>query len=282
MTFTYIRHIPSAPLNTYIDYFYHLEGFMPHRREKILPTGWLDLEINFGGTVEVYDASGTKSVASCAESWWAGVWSTYGTVEWPLNIHLAGIHFKPGGAYPFLNFPLSELHNQIVSADAIWGSVAAELYEQMYAAPSAQARLTLLEQTFLTRLGDAPQGLSTVQYAVGKIARHGGALSIQRLSDHIGISQNHLLTQFKRMVGIAPKALARLYRLKHVLRSIALTYDVDWAQLAYQAGYYDQSHFSNDFMAFVGNSPTDYLQVRRKLQAADPQRNRLLHVLPID
>jgi hypothetical protein len=124
---TYIRHIPSPPLDTYIDYFYYLDGSMPNRREKILPTGWLDLEVKLGGAIQIYDTSGTKSVATCVDSWWAGVWNTFGTVEWPLNIQLIGIHFKPGGAYPFLNFPLSELHNQIISADAIWGGFAAEL-----------------------------------------------------------------------------------------------------------------------------------------------------------
>src|ERR1044071_361775 len=89
---TYFRHFPSSPLNTYIDYFYCLDGSMPYPREKILPTGWLDLEINFGGAIKVYDAGGTQSVATCVESWWVGVWNTYGTVEWPSKIQLIGIH----------------------------------------------------------------------------------------------------------------------------------------------------------------------------------------------
>jgi AraC-like DNA-binding protein len=98
----------------------------------------------------------------------------------------------------------------------------------------------------------------------------------------MGISHNHLLTQFKRMVGITPKALARLYRLKHILHAIDPTHNVDWTQLAHQSGYFDQAHFSNDFMAFVGHSPTDYLERRRQIHAANPERNQLLHVLPTD
>ncbi len=277
---TYIRHIPSPPLDAYIDYFYYLDGSMPYPREKILPTGWLDLEVNFGGAIQVYDASGAKAVATCVESWWVGVWSTYGTVEWPPNIQLIGIHFNAGGAYPFLKFPLSELHNQIVSADVILGPYAADIRDRLYAAPTIQARFALLERLLLARLGETPHGLKAVRYAVAELARHHGALSIRALSDHIGISQNHLITQFKRMVGIAPKALARLHRLKHVLRSIDPTQPTDWALIAHQAGYYDQSHFNNDFMAFLGHCPTDYLQLRRQLHAADPEHDRLLHVLP--
>jgi AraC-like DNA-binding protein len=279
---TYIRHIPCPPLDNYIDYFYYLDGSMPYPREKILPTGWLDLEVNFGGAIQVYDASDTRLVATCVESWWVGVWSTYGSVEWPPNIQLFGIHFKPGGAYPFLKFPLSELHNQIVSADAILGAYAADLRERLYDAPTIAARFALLERLLCARLCEMPYGLNAVRYGVKEIVRHHGALSIQALSDHIGISQNHLLTQFKRMVGISPKALARLYRLKHILRSIDPMQPVDWALIANQAHYYDQAHFSNDFRTFTGHSPTDYLRLRRQSYDANPERDRLLHVLPID
>jgi len=269
-------------LNTFIDYFYYIDGPMPYRREKVLPTGWLDLEVNLGGAIQIYDASGSKLVATCVDSWWVGVWNTYGTVQWPLNVQLVGIHFKPGGAYPFLQFPLSELHNQIVSADAIWGSFAVELYERLCAAPSIPARLALFEQLLLTRWDDTSDGLHGVRCGVTEIARHNGALSIKTLRDQMGISQNHLLTQFKRMVGISPKALAQLYRLKLVLRSIDPTRAVDWTQIAHQAGYYDQAHFSNDFRAFTGHSPTDYLELRRQSHAASPERDRLVHILPTE
>lgn len=278
----YIRHIPSPPLDAYIDYFYYLDGSMPHQYEKVLPTGWLDLEVNLGDTIQIYDASGTKPVATCIESWWVGVWSTYGTVEWPSNIQLVGIHFKPGGAYPFLNFPLSELHNQIIPAESIWGAFATELHERLCAEPTIEARLALFEQLLLTRLCDSPYGLNAVRHGVSQIALHNGLLSIKALRDHIGISQNHLLTQFKRMVGISPKALAQLYRLKHILRSIDPTQAVDWTQIAHQSGYYDQAHFCNDFRSFTGHSPTDYLGLRRQSHATNPERDPLVHILPTE
>ena len=184
----YIRYIPSPPLNAFIDYFYYIDGPMPYRREKVLPTGWLDLEVNLDGAIQIYDAGGAKSVATCIESWWVGVWNTYGTVEWPLNVQLMGIHFKPGGAYPFLNFPLSELHNQIISADAIWGSFAAELHEQLRSEPSIPERVSLFEQIMLTRLCDTPYSLNAVRHGVAEISRHNGALSIEALRDRMGIS----------------------------------------------------------------------------------------------
>ena len=118
--------------------------------------------------------------------------------------------------------------------------------------------------------------------ALPSIARHNGALSISALKQRMGISQNHLLTQFKHMVGISPKALARLCRLKHILHSIDPTQPVDLTQIAYQSGYFDQAHFSNDFREFTGHSPTDYLRLRRQSYATNPERDRLVHILPTE
>jgi methylphosphotriester-DNA--protein-cysteine methyltransferase len=51
-----------------------------------------------------------------------------------------------------------------------------------------------------------------VQHALGEITRHRGVLSIRKLSEQLGISQNHLNAQFKRTIGISPKEFARLSR----------------------------------------------------------------------
>lgn len=140
----------------------------------------------------------------------------------------------------------------------------------------------LFEALLRTRLHDAPYGLNAVRHGVAEIARHKGALSIKALGDQMSISHNHLLTQFKRMVGISPKALARLCRLKHILHAIDPTQAVDWTQLAHQSNYYDQAHFTKDFQAFTGQSSTDYLRLRRQSHAVNPERDRLVHVLTID
>jgi transcriptional regulator GlxA family with amidase domain len=84
------------------------------------------------------------------------------------------------------------------------------------------------------------------------------------------------------MVGVSPKELAGLYRLEHVLRILDPTQPVDWALIAQQSGYYDQAHLNKDFMAHLGHSPTDFLRLRRRVQAENPDHDRPLRTLPID
>jgi len=134
----------------------------------------------------------------------------------------------------------------------------------------------------MARFCEAPHSLNIVQFAVLEIAQHDGALSIRALSDQIGFSQNHLGNQFKRFVGIPPKEVARFYRFANVLRSLDSMQSVDLTRLAHQTQFYDQSHFNKDFVAFTGYNPTEYIQLRRRVEAENPEHARVLSNLPID
>jgi AraC-like DNA-binding protein len=152
----------------------------------------------------------------------------------------------------------------------------------LYAASTLQAGFALLEQLLLARLCDPPHGLDVVRCAVSEIAQHHGALSIPVLSEQLGISQNHLRTQFKRLVGVPPKEVARFYRFARVLRLIDSAEQVDLTLIAHRSHFYDQSHFNKEFVAFTGHSPSEYVQLRRRVEAEHPEHARGYHNLPID
>jgi AraC-like DNA-binding protein len=279
----YLRYVPSPPLDRYINYFYYLEGRMPYPCERILPVPLLDLKINLGGDFHLYEHCQTEQPRSLTESWLTGIQGMYHAVVWPSDMRLYGVCFKPTGVYPFLALPLAELYNQVVALDALWGRFASEFREQLSVAPSTEVGFALLERLLLARLGEGPDEQRLVEYGIAEIDRHHGSLSIKMLSDRIGVSQNHLRTHFKRLVGTSAKEMACLYRFEYVLHSTDPTQPVDWSQIAQQSGYYDQSHLNKDFMAFTGYSPTDYLHLRRRVYTTNaPVEQLSLRVLPTD
>jgi AraC-like DNA-binding protein len=282
MTFTYVRHIPAPPLSSYIDYFWHFDGAMTYAREKSLPSSAAVLIINFAGSIRMSSGNQNETGSAWAEAWWMGPWSRYHVVEWPEHVQQIGVSFKPAGAYPFLGLPVAELHNRYVSLDDIEGQLTSEIRERLYWEPTVTTKFTLLEKLLLIHLNEASQGFNIVQYAAAKIIEHAGSMSIKSLCDHIGISQNHLVTQFNRMVGLSPKELARHYRLMTVLRSTNPTQLIDWTQTALQFGYYDLSHLNKDFVAFTGHSPTGYMKLLRQKHHDDPQYHHLPRLLAID
>ena len=57
---TYIRYIPSPPLNTYIDDLYYLDGPASYPRQKVLPVASSNLMINLGNAFHVYEPDQAK------------------------------------------------------------------------------------------------------------------------------------------------------------------------------------------------------------------------------
>jgi AraC-like DNA-binding protein len=279
---SFIRYFPSPPLLTYIEDFYYIDDPAPYPRQKALPGASSNLMINLGEPFDVYKPDQVQPFITCRDSWWVGVWDTYHSVDWPLTVRFYGVHFRPGGAYPFVQFPLTEISGQVVPLDAIWGCYAAEVRERLSAVPTVQAGFAMLECLLLARLCDVPRSHGLVRYAVSEIGRHHGALSIRALSQQLDISQNHLSTQFKRLVGAPPKEVARLYRFARALHLIDSALSVDLTCIAHQTHFYDQSHFNRDFIAFTGHSPSQYIQLRRRVEADNPEHARGYRNLPID
>jgi transcriptional regulator GlxA family with amidase domain len=111
---------------------------------------------------------------------------------------------------------------------------------------------------------DAARGRFTlhgaVRYAVTQLGRQRAVASVV---DEVGLSQRRFIELFRNEVGVTPKAFSRVRRFQRVLGAVEDVQDVDWAEVALSAGYFDQAHFIHDFRDFAGVSPSTYLTHRR-------------------
>src|SRR5215813_11264836 len=137
----YCTYIPQSPLSEFVDSFWYHEGFdLPHPRECHLPIGTVELvfnlcpDRNFNGAVCRGPSSEPAILKTAQQS------------------SLIGVHFKPGGAFPFFNLPLSELHNLRVSLADLWGSNADDIRQQLLTARTTEAKFRLLEQALLAQV----------------------------------------------------------------------------------------------------------------------------------
>jgi methylphosphotriester-DNA--protein-cysteine methyltransferase len=129
--------------------------------------------------------------------------------------------------------------------------------------------LTLLEEELMRRLRETA-GLGLVKHAGSVIAASNGSVGIGDLSVAAGVSGNHLAQRFKELIGVTPKRLARSYRFAATVLAIDPAEPIDWGDLAYGAGYFDQAHFGHEFRAFTGLTPTRYAEVRRRFLREHP------------
>jgi len=209
-------------------------------RERLLPDGSANVIIDLGTDASVM----------------TGAHSNYFVIESSIAVHLLGICFKPGGAFPFLSMPATELRNRHVALDDVWGSLANDLRDQLLDAPTPAAKFAIAERALLNRFTRGREHHPAVQFALsqfGRIAR------VTPVVDAIGISARRFEQVFAEQVGLTPKLFCRIRRFQRVLHLIQEVDDVDWSDVALSCGYFDQSHFIHDFQAFSGINPTDYV-----------------------
>lgn len=170
------------------------------------------------------------------------------------------------GARRLLGVPIGELANRLVALDDLLGPFAAELTEGLGQARSAQERHAVAQRLLTGRLSQEPVVVPEVAYALARLRAARGAVRIESLAAEVGWSRRHLAERFREMVGLTPKAVGRLIRVEHATRSVRAGEPL--ADVAYEAGYADQSHFNRDFRELVGCTPGEFPFVQDMLTAA--------------
>lgn len=81
-------------------------------------------------------------------------------------------------------------------------------------------------------------------------------LRLDDLAGLVGVNRFYLARSFKKCYNISPLLYQRNVRFNYAKEE--LKKNVSLIDLALDLGYYDQSHFTNDFTAFTGISPGEY------------------------
>jgi AraC-like DNA-binding protein len=164
------------------------------------------------------------------------------------------VRMRPGASRSVFGIPVSELRDRAVRLTDLWGERAARLEDRLNELTDPDVILRGIEDALLKTvrsnadsrdllLREAVEALSTAGKGVGVLAR--------RLS----ISERHLRDLFTDRVGLSPKHFARIQRVRKVVARAGST---EWAGLALDTGYYDQSHMTADFHTLMGVSPAAF------------------------
>lgn len=147
----YRTYIPKPPLTEFVELFWLYEGYNPsHSKERVLPNGSLELTINLhDDTQRIYDRHNYDQFQTYRGCVIGGTHSKFLILDTDCQASMVGVHFKPGGAFPFLSVPAGELHEEVVSLDTLWGTAASDLRDQLLETDSVGSKFHILEQFLL-------------------------------------------------------------------------------------------------------------------------------------
>jgi AraC-like DNA-binding protein len=264
----YLKRLPRPPLSQFVHLLWLYEGYtQPHAKERILPTGEMELVINLlEDESRVYDPDNTNRCQTFPGALVSGAHSTYQVIDTAEQSSVIGVHFRPGGAFPFLRMPAGELRDTTISLDTLWGRTALNLRDQLVAAPSHQDRFEILEQVLLAELlrGASKTILqdrhAAVQFALRWFVAKPHVTTMANVSRRIGLSPKRFIQVFRDETGFTPKVFCRIRRFQQALDRMEGRKSVEWVSVAQDCGYFDQAHFIHDFRAFSGINPSAYLR----------------------
>ena len=260
----FLHYSPPPPLGQFVDIIWLYEGYArpAHAKERLLPDGSIEMVFNLAeDKIRLYDRENTSRFQTYAGSVVCGPHSQFFVIDTAEQDTVAGVHFKPGGAFPFLKLPTSELHNLHVGLDDLWGRLAAEVRERLLGAKTLEAKIRVLEEALLAAAGGALDRHPAVAYALREFQSAPHERKVSEITERIGLSARRFIDVFRNEVGLTPKLFCRVRRFQKVLPLIQKGKEIDWAEIALSCGYFDQAHFNHDFRAFSGINPSAYLAV---------------------
>jgi AraC-like DNA-binding protein len=235
----YVEH-PPAGLERWVECAWERLGGAQGSVARVIPDACMDLVWSQrGGLIAV----GPNTSAFLAEL--------------PPGSEAIGIRLHPGCAPPLFGVSADSLRDATAPAAALWNDEGARLEERVSRAADPIARRALLLDWLRarTRRAEAPDPL--VRALAGRLAGRPGA-GLHQLERELGLGERQLRRRVVRSVGYGPKRLARVLRLRRALAEARA--GTELAEAAFDAGYVDQPHFTNECRALAGAPPAAVLR----------------------
>lgn len=259
----YLEHIPAPPLDRFIRILWYARAPQPnHTRERILPTGNTQVILNLARDYLLDCPEGGLERRS-APSAVIGARSIYEIVNTSDMADLIGIVFQPDGFPLFASHAADLFSNRGVDLEDVWGVRVRALRDRLRELSTPQARLHCFErflaQTFGARLLQArPMHHCAVDYALRRFAHAPSVVTVRDVARSTGWSERRFSQVFREQVGLSPKVWCRVQRFQRAVKQLHAGVDVPWSRMALDCGFFDQSHFANEFRAFSGVDVTTY------------------------
>lgn len=167
-----------------------------------------------------------------------------------------------GASEVVLGASASAIAGRIVPLEDLWGSAATRrLYHRLADTQTTEEAAAILDQAIAERIamaGDRPTNMQLVLTAANKLGRT-NVNNVNQVATDLGMSERHLRRIFRDTIGMSPKAFAKLARFHIALRAARAQAQPSWANIAAEAGYYDQAHLIADFRAIAGVTPRAFV-----------------------
>jgi len=250
---------PGNFLKPYIKCYYLFESEAGIEFEDtVFPSGSPEIIFNLGDGVWHSAIDDDFSKTPPIELW--------GQITRPMTIRSAGkqtmlgIRFFAHSASHFFKESFPELNDQVLYLGDLWGSSAKTLHFRLLDLAELRQRIDCIEHYLIKRLAVTRKSSHNFAF-VGQMVKEMNSNrfpgTIEGMANRYGFTARYVQKLFLQSTGLTPKLYSQIQRFQSGLRLLN-DKDRSLTSIAYDCGYFDQSHFIREFRSFTGLTPSSY------------------------
>jgi len=181
----------------------------------------------------------------------------YRTFETKADFGILGVYLFPYSIPELFGLPANELSNQYLDIQDLCGKEGKFLEEKVMLATNNRNRINLISDFLVARLQKPKSEYRNIITSIWKIITTKDSISIPLLATESNLSRRQFERKFIEHSGFSPKSYLNIVRFNSILNENSAK-NKSLTQIAYDFGFYDQSHFIQDFKKFSGFCPSEY------------------------
>ncbi|WP_153801001.1 AraC family transcriptional regulator [Foetidibacter luteolus] len=253
----YQTFAPPQILQPYVRYFWALElevGNGDSYTHRTMACGCPELVFHYKGAFEPADGSAADKSPALFHAQ-SSSYRRFTTME---SFGIFGAFIYPFAVPRLFGQSAAATSNCMIGLANLLGSKGRMLEEQMMLANNNSQRLQILCGFLEKKLVNPPAEQHPVIEAIKYIVHTNEFITVNELSGQFNLSARQLERRFNDFAGFSPKFFNRLARFEKALAKYPKLPGTSLTGIAYDCGYYDQSHFIHDFKQFSGYHPKQY------------------------
>lgn len=240
----YKRIEPYKDLKPFIHFYWELKGNKSERQfERVFPDGCAGVLMNVGNTCLTDNGSFSLEFG---KTYVVGAMTSFKDSIIDSDTHLLGVCLKPATFANFYNYASeNELTNDTIELEKSNAFNVDKMLDNSFA---------YFNQFFSDRIKSKDIPLQPV---IQDIHSTKGQISIRELSKRNFTTIRQLERNFKRFVGLSPKEYSNIIRFQNAFSMIKKSDENrSFLDIAFECGYYDHSHLTNEIKRNTGLSPS--------------------------
>jgi len=259
-------HQPAEALNSYI--FPYIFGKISHKNildvaTRPIPTGYIGMYIHSAAPIKIYDYKFQNPT----------IHSAFVTGVYTLNkltflcatgqVENVVVTFKPGGFYAMFKRNASEIKNKVVDLKQLIGNEEYILTREFRNAKTLSEKIEILDHFFQNRLNiKASNQIDEIRIEnlLNYIQKSNGCVTLTQICEEFSVISRNVERYFARLIGVSPKEYIDIIRFNYLLNYLMERNFVNWQEIIYSLGFYDQSHFIKSFKSVTGYTPIEFIK----------------------